>query len=319
MERAFMQNRPLAAAGAILTGMAIISVIDQFLRVIAADSSLWTFHLIRSVMMWGLALAYVVWRGTPLRVVSWRGMVFRSVFLSSAMMIYFGALAFMPVAQAAAGLFTSPIWVLVFSVVFFGLRIGVWRVLAVGLGFVGILAVLSPDPATVGPLTFVPVLAGAFYAIAMISTREWCPEEGSLEMTLAGFTAMWLWGLVGVIVVGLVGPEAPAGADGFVMRGWVWPTAEVWFWLWVQAAGSLVAVMFLTRAYQLAEASYVGVFEYALLGFSALFGWLVWGEVLGWVGLIGIAMIAAGGVIIALRSRTAPEAEANAQAVSPNG
>ena len=185
-----MQNRPLAAAGAILTGMAIISVIDQFLRVIAADSSLWTFHLIRSVMMWGLALAYVVWRGTPLRVVSWRGMVFRSVFLSSAMMIYFGALAFMPVAQAAAGLFTSPIWVLVFSVVFFGLRIGVWRVLAVGLGFVGILAVLSPDPATVGPLTFVPVLAGAFYAIAMISTREWCPEEGSLEMTLAGFTAM---------------------------------------------------------------------------------------------------------------------------------
>jgi drug/metabolite transporter (DMT)-like permease len=300
-----MQNRPLAAAGAILTGMVIISVIDQFLRVIAEGSSLWTFHLIRSAMMWAMALAFVMWRGVPLRVVSWRGLVFRSVFLSIAMMIYFGALAFMPVAQAAAGLFTSPIWVLIFSVVLFGLRIGAWRIFAVLLGFAGILAVLSPDPATVGLVTFAPVLAGAIYGIAMISTREWCPEEGTLEMTLAGFTAMWLWALGGVIVVAFLAPDAPAGPDGFLLRGWVMPTAEVWFWLVVQAAGSLVAVVFLTRAYQLAEASYVGVFEYSLLGFSALFGWLVWGEVLGWTGLAGIAAIAAGGAIIAWRGREA--------------
>jgi drug/metabolite transporter (DMT)-like permease len=285
--------------------MAIISFIDQFLRVIAEGSSLWTFHLIRSVMMWGLALAFVAWRGVPLRVVSWRGLILRSAFLSTAMMIYFGALAFMPVAQAAAGLFTSPIWVLVFSVAFFGLRIGVWRVLAVALGFAGTLMVLAPDPETVSVWIFTPVLAGAVYAVAMIATREWCPDEGSLELSLGGFTAMMIWGVLGVAVLGVVQPEAAAGAEGFLMRGWVWPDAEVWFWIVVQAVGSLVAVVFLTRAYQLAEASYVGVFEYSLLAFSAAFGWLIWGEVLGWSGYVGIVAIALGGAIIALRGKTA--------------
>ncbi len=74
-------------------------------------------------------------------------------------------------------------------------------------------------------------------------------------------------------------------------------------WTVVQAVGSLVAVLLLTRGYQLAEASLVSVFEYSVLGFSALFGWLVWGDVLGPAGLLGLALIAGAGSLIALRGR----------------
>lgn len=300
-----MQNKPLAAAGCMLGAMFIISIIDQYMPVIAESSSLWTFHVIRSIMMWAIALVFVAVRGVPLRVNAWRGLAARSVVLSTAMMIYFGALAFMPVAQAAAGLFTSPIWVLVFSVLFFGLRIGPWRVVAVAIGFSGTMMVLAPDPSDISWVALTPILAGAIYAVSAIATREWCPREGALELALGGFAAMIVWGVVGIATVSLLQPAAPDGADGFILRGWVWPNGTVWFWITIQAVFSLIAVVLMTRAYQLAEASYVGVFEYSQLGFAAFFGYLVWSHSLGVMGYIGIAAIAFAGSLIALRGRSA--------------
>ncbi len=298
-----MQNRPLAAATYVLTGMAIIGWIDQFVRVIAETSSLWSFHLMRTTMIWGLVLVWLGLSGGRLRVVNWRGLALRSGTMSIAMIIYFGALAFIPVAQAVAGLFTSPIWVLIFSVAFFGLRIGFWRVLAVVLGFAGIVLVLSPDPETLSPLVFMPVVAGAFYAVAVLGTRAWCPKDGALELSLGIFTAMAVWGGVVGVVLSLTAPDIPQGDAAFLYRGLVWPDAQALFWTFVQAIGSLIAVICLTRGYQLAEASYVTVFEYSLLIFSAVFGYMVWGDLVTPLGWLGFAMIVNAGMIIAWRAR----------------
>lgn len=306
-----MQNRPLAAAGAILTGMALIGYVDQFVRVIAQSSSLWTFHTMRTPMMWAMALAVLAVMGKRLRVVNWRGLMARALAMTLAMYIYFGALAFLPVAQASAGLFTAPIWVLIFSVTFFRLRIGVWRILAVALGFLGIVLVLLVDPQLSGgsgafnPWMLMPVLGGMLYAVGVVATREWCPHEGALEMSLAIFAMLGIGGFLVGTVLTLYGPVAPDGPDGFVLRGFVWPTLEAFWWTVAQAAFSLVAVVCLTRGYQLAEASYVTVFEYSMLIFSSAFGFWIWGDTLGWAGWLGLACIAGAGSIIAFRGRSA--------------
>lgn len=293
-----MQNKPLAAAAFILAGTATIGFIDQFIRVIAAESSLWTFHVVRSAMIWGLALVWLAASGRRLRVANWRGVIARSAIMATALVLYFGALGFMPVAEAAAGLFTSPIWMLVFSVTVFGLGVGPVRICAVLLGFAGVILVLSPDPATIEPLVFLPVLGGAFYAIGAIATREWCAGEGALTLALGSFTGQAVWGLAGLAVF-----SARGGGEGFLLQGWVTPSPEVLGWCLLQAAGSLAAVVFLTRGYQLAEASLVSVFEYSVLGFGALFGLLVWGERLAPATLAGLLAIAVAGSLIALRGR----------------
>lgn len=297
------QNRPLAAAGAILSAMAILGFVDQYVSVVAETSSLWTFHFLRSIMMFALAGVFIVVVGRRVQVTNWPGLLARSAFNSTAMMIYFGALGFMPVAQAAAGLFTAPIWILLFSVALFGLRVGPVRIVAVILGFLGVLLVLSPDPSQVTALTFVPAIAGAFYAVSAIATREWCPQEGALELTLGIFGFQMLWGLGGVVLTG--------GGDTFLTRGWVMPTPEIWGILVLQAVGSLVGVILLVRGYQLAEASLASVFEFSVLGFSALFGWLLLGQVTGPLGLFGLVLITLGGSLIALRgSGTSAEVRA---------
>lgn len=297
-------DRTLAAGGMVLVYAMLIGFTDNFVRVIAAEGGLWQFHATRSVMAWALLLALMIPFGLRLKPVNLRAVMARSAIHGCAMLIYFGALAFLPVAQVAAGLFTAPIFVLLISRFAYGHHIGPVRILAVAVGFLGVVLVLGPEAmGGASVAAFLPVLAGALYALGNIATREWCPDE-SAETLLGGFfAALGLLGLIGMIVLQFWPVAVPEGTAGFVQRGPVWPTASFLFWTFVQAAGSLLGVGMMIRAYQLADASRVSVFEYVILPASALWGWLIWGELLTPLAALGMGLIAAAGIMIALRSR----------------
>ena len=223
-------------------------------------------------------------------------------------MIYFGSLAFLPVAQVAAGLFTAPIFVLLISRFVYGHPIGWVRVVAVATGFLGVGMVLGPEAiATLSLPALMPVVAGAFYAMGNIATREWCAEETTETLTLGFFAGIGLLGVLGLILLGLFPQPVPDGTAGFLARGWVWPSGQFYLWTFVQAAGSLIAVAMLMRAYQIAEASRVSVFEYLNLPLAAFWGWLLWGETLGSMAVFGMVLITLAGAMIALRAGQSPE------------
>jgi drug/metabolite transporter (DMT)-like permease len=207
----------------------------------------------------------------------------------------------------AAGLFTAPIFTLLISRFAYGQRIGPVRILAVAIGFLGVLLVLRPGHASAfGPATFLPAAAGALYALGNIATRTWCAGERA-EVMLAGFfVALGTFGLLGMGALALWQPAVPEGQEGFVLRGMVWPTGRFLFWTFVQAAGSLVAVGMMIRAYQVADAGRVAILEYVILPASAFWTWVIWGETLGPVAIAGIFLIFAAGLIITLRGRQGP-------------
>ncbi|MDP3959959.1 MAG: DMT family transporter [Pseudorhodobacter sp.] len=297
-------NRTLTAAGMILVYASVIGFGDNFVRVVAAEGGLWQFHATRTAM--ALVLVGLLMRplGLRLRPVKLGAVVARSTIHGISMLIYFGCLAFLPVAQVAAGLFTAPIFVLLISRFAYGHHIGPVRIAAVGVGFVGVILVLGPSAmsgASVAAL--LPVAAGALYALGNIATREWCAGESAETLLVAFFVALGVLGLAGLAVLAVVPVAVPEGAAGFVQRGWVWPSGTFYFWTFVQAAGSLVGVGLMIRAYQIAAASRVSVFEYIILPASALWGWLIWGEVLLLSAGVGMGLIALAGGMIALRAR----------------
>ncbi|MEL5879601.1 DMT family transporter [Cereibacter sphaeroides] len=298
------QDRTRAAAGFILLYAVVIGFTDNYVRVIADEAGLWQFHLTRSVMALAILAAVAPALGLRLRPVDWRRVAARSAIHGTAMLIYFGALAFLPVAQVAAGLFTAPIFVLVISRFVYGERIGPVRVLAVLTGFAGVLLVLGPEAmAGASFAAGLPVLAGLLYGMGNIATRAWCPQESAATLLGGFFVALGVLGAAGLAVLALVPLPVPAGPDGFVMRGFVVPSRDFWFWTFVQAAGSLFAVGMMIRAYQVATASRVSVFEYVILPASAVWGWLLWAERLSPVAAAGMALIALAGIAIALGSR----------------
>lgn len=301
--QADIKNSPVAAAAFMVAAMALIGVIDNFIVRLADTIGLWQFHVVRSSMMLPIVfLMSVVGLGRfgPRRV--W-AVVVRSLLIATAMLFYFSALALMPIAQALAGLFTSPIFILLITGLGMGQRIGPWRILAVALGFTGILFVLQPDPQDFDWKILIPVVGGFFYALAAIATRSLCGGESTVAL-LGGMTiALGLMGAVGLAVLSLYPMDSVPGPEGFVTRGWVWPMDDALVWVVVQAVGSVTAVFMLIKAYQLGEPSYVAVFEYSVMIFGPVFAWAVLGQGLGLWQMAGIGLIALAGSIIALRSK----------------
>jgi len=297
-------DRTLAAAGLILVYAMVIGFTDNFVAVIAGEAGLWQFHFSRTVMAMVLLLALVPVMGLRLRPRSWRAVVARSAIHGIGILIYFGALAFLPVAIVAAGLFTAPIFVLLISWLAYGQHIGPFRIAAVALGFLGVILVLGPSALSGASLAAVlPVAAGLMYAMGNIATRRWCAGE-SAETLLAGFfVALGVLGALGMAVLWLLPLPVPEGAEGFLLRGMVWPSGVFLWWTFVQAAGSLLGVGLMIRAYQIADAGRVSVLEYVILPASAFWTWAIWGDTLSGMAWAGMALIVAAGMLIALRAR----------------
>jgi drug/metabolite transporter (DMT)-like permease len=298
------QDRTLSAAGAILIYALLIAYADNYVRVIAVEGGLWQFHATRAMIAIGLIAVLARLAGRRLRPVSWRAVTARSAIHGFAMLIYFGCLAFLPVAQVAAGLFTAPIFVLLISRFLYGHTIGPVRIAAVGIGFIGVVLVLGPT-ALAGATwaALLPILAGAMYAMGNVATREWCGGETAETLLTGFFVALGIFGGIGLMVLAILPVHVPAGADGFVQRGWVPPSATFLFWVTVQAVVSVIGVGLMIKAYQIADAGRVSVFEYIILPASALWGWLLWAEVPTLQAMVGMALITAAGAMIALRSR----------------
>lgn len=300
-----MDNRPVAAAVSILGAMAVIGFIDSFVVVIAAEAGVWQFHFVRSLMALPMILV-VGWMGLGhVRPVNRAGVIGRSATLTVSMMLYFASLGALPIAQVVAGLFTAPIFVLLLSGLVLRQRIGPVRIAAGATGFVGVLLILKPDHAALSLSTLMPILAGFFYAVTALATRTWCRHENALTLVAGSFAGLGLAGAAGLIVLAVLPQDAGQGANAFLATGWVAPTGVFLFWTLVQAVGSILAVFLIVRAYQLGEASYVGIFEYSLLVFVAGWSFVLFGEVIDPLAALGILLIVASGAVIALRSRAA--------------
>ncbi len=294
-------NRTLAALGLILVYAAMLGWVDNYVRLIAAEGGLWQFHATRTAIALGLAALAAPVLGLRLRPRRPRAVALRSLIHAGAILTYFGSLAFLPVAVAAAGLFTAPIFVALIGRFAYGHRVGATGWAAIAAGFSGALLVVAPEgPGGLSPAALLPVAAGALYGLGNLATREWCKGESAVTLTLGFFLAIGLVGLAGMAVLALWPQPVPEGAEGFLLRGPVRPSGSFLFWTAMQAAASLVGVSLMVRAYQIAPAAPVSVFEFAFLPFSALFGWLIWGDRIAPVATAGMALIVLAGAVILL-------------------
>lgn len=291
-----------AAALTMLAAMMVIGCIDNFIALIAREAGLWQFQILRAAMGLPLVvLASFIGFGTLWALRLW-AVALRSFFVAFAMLFYFGSLAFMPLAQALAGLFTSPIFILLITAFILREPVGPARIFAVIIGFIGILLVLDSDWATLNWTSFLPVVGGLFYAMGAVATRQLCEGESTLSMLSM---LLIIQAIIGVIALGVLGQfelAVPDGAAGFIQRGWVWPVTAALPFIFLQAVGSVLGVGLIIRAYQLGSASYVAVYEYSVFISGPFFAWILFGQTVTVVQTGGILLVAAAGIVIARRS-----------------
>ena len=192
---------------------------------------------------------------------------------------------------------------LIFSVIIFKIRIGIFRILAVILGSIGVYVLLKPEFSEFNLLQIIPVLGGMFYAMAVLSTRYFCSEESAIGLTLAYLCAIGIIGAIVATTLSLFPTIQNNPSEMFYfLEGWRPVSIKFLVWITIQAILTVVALAFMTKAYQMTDTSILAVYEYGFLVFAALWGWVLWSTVLGLSEVIGITFIIVAGIIIITRS-----------------
>ena len=268
---------------------------------VSDDVGVGQFHFSRS--LFAVSMVAILGKFLGLSVIPrlWKPVLVRTLFMVIAIFLYFSVMPMMAIAEAGAGLFTSPIFVLIFSAILFRERIGWRRILAVVMGSCGVLLILRPGSDGFSLYHLIPVLSGASYAFGSIITFRYLSDESPLAILMSFIVAIGLCG--GAFATGLtvVPPSQELIAQApFLFRGW--QMVDVWFWIWmaVIAIGACVALSMMTRAYQIAQTSYAAIYEYAYLISVGFFGWAFWGVVPDILSTAGIVLIIFAGVLIVL-------------------
>jgi len=173
---------------------------------------------------------------------------------------WFHGIALIPLTEVFAIEFTVPIWTAILATLILGERMNRLRVLAIILGFAGILVILRPGIATVSPGALAVLSGAAAYAIAHVLTKRLSATQTPL--------AILFYMTVIQLPLGLV----------LALPHWVWPSTHLYPWIAVVALTALSAHYCMARAFRLADATVVVPMDFVRLPLISVVGVVFYGE-----------------------------------------
>lgn len=292
-------NTPLAA-GIITLAVLMLALGDAAIKGMSVDLVLWQIFVLRSLaalpVLW-VVLRFVMKQSRLMpKSIGW--VAARSLMLTFMWVLYYAALPYLDLSVAAAAYYTLPIFITLFSAWFARERVPPKGWLAVFLGFVGVLVILRPVSDGFTPYALLPLISAVLYALSMILTRTKCRGEDPLVLSAALNVGFVVVGTSATVLLPIFG-----GNDmdlGFLASDWSPMDGYAAEAIGLMVVAILVGSIGAAVAYQIGKPSVVGTFDFSYVGFATLAGVVFFGERPDIWSLLGIALIAAAG-LIALR------------------
>lgn len=230
-------------------------------------------------------LGLYIWRTTGFEVLKTRrpfGHLTRSVVGLTGMVCGFSAVQHLPLTEATALQFASPLFMTALSALLLAEPVGRHRWAAVIVGFIGVMIMARPVP---GEMNVVGVTFGILSALgaagAMVAIRQIADTE-------RGPTIVFYFTLCGTVL----------GLAGSLIGGWTVPDAATLGLLVLAGLIGGVGQLFLTEALRVAPIGVVAPFDYTQLVWATVLGLVIWGELPHPATLVGAVIVAASGVYI---------------------
>lgn len=280
-------NRSATLAGIALMLLAVwlFSFGDALGKFIVATYSVGQLLLLRALASF-ILLSPAIWHHrAAFRDIQRPGLqVVRVVLSTVEVAAFFAASVYLPLADVITYYLAAPIFVTAASAIFLGERVGWRRWSAIVVGFAGVLIALRPSAEAISWPALIALSGSASFAALMIITRS-LRGTPDIVLTSAQFAGTLLFGLV----------VAPFG--------WITPTLPDFGLFAVAGCISIAAALCVNRSLKLAPASAVVPYQYTMIIWAVIFGYMVFGDVPSMAMLVGAAVIILAGLYIFLRER----------------
>jgi drug/metabolite transporter (DMT)-like permease len=276
----------VAGIGLMLFAVLMFSANDVLGKWLVATYSVGQVLLFRSAAAW-IVLSPLVARAGPKIIVNaprpW--LQFLRVLLSTGeVACFYLAVTVLPLADTMTYYLATPIYVTLLAALILKERVGWRRWSAVLVGFVGVLIALQPSSASFGWPALVALLGSVLFAFLMIVTRT---LRGTPDLTMVA------WQFACSLIVGLAwAPFQWVPFNGYDM-----------FLIGLVGVVGMLAMVCVNRSLKLAPASVVVPYQYTMIVWAVVFGYLVFGDVPSWAVVTGATIIIAAGLYIFFREQ----------------
>ena len=190
------------------------------------------------------------------------------------------ALRELPLAVVVSLSYAAPLFITVLSIFLLSEKVGVFRWVAVLIGFIGVIIIAEPGFKGMNYLYFLPLIFCIGMAFVTITIRKLSTTE-----------PIWLISIFFTITISIAGLAT-------IPMGWVMPNFQDFVLLALIGVTGGSANLFLTQSYKLSEVSLVAPLKYLALIFAIIFGYLIWNEIPTVKTLIGASLVIFASLII---------------------
>ena len=209
----------------------------------------------------------------------------RGAALVGSSLLFISGLRYLPIAEASATGFVSPLFVTALSIIFLSEKVGVRRWLATATGLLGVLIILRPGGSAFHPAAFFPLVSALAWAATLIMTRMMSGKEHAI-------TIMTYSSIAGVAILSMMVPFF-----------WVTPSWQAIALGVLIGVASTAGQWIVVLAFRYADASVLAPFSYTQLVWVSILGFLVFGELPDVWTVVGAAFIVGSGLYTAHRER----------------
>lgn len=281
----------------VLSALAL-TMMSASLKLVSARYPTGELVFFRSAFALVPLLLWLGWQGdliSAVRTHNFRGHLKRGTFGSAGMFSGFLALSYLPLHDAIAIGYATPLIVVVLAALVLKETVRAYRWTAVVVGFIGVLIMLSPH---LGVVSGTAKISGTSTIGALLALVGACCSAGA-TIQVRRLTASEKTGAI-VLYFSLL--TTVLGLSTIVL-GWRAPSWEDFLLFVLIGILGGIGQILLTQCYRFADASIIAPFEYTTMIWALLFGWFIFGELPTTAVLIGAAIVAAAGLSVLMRER----------------
>ena len=290
----------------ILIAMMVFSVQDGIMKYIFNFVSLYEVYLIRTLVSFGLILIFLK--------LTKKKIVFKTQYplltFCRVILFFFGfssfyiSLTVLPLGFATALFFVTPFLITIFAHFFLKEEIGIRRWSAVVVGFIGVYITLNPDFNNFNYLSLLPILCAFCYSLSMIIIKKTSEKDSVYTQTFTFYFGAIIFSTIFYFLIGdgqYNTSDHPASQ--FIFREWFVDLESSILFMATTGLTATVAFLLLFTAYSIASPAVVSPFEYSILLWSPLIGWIYFNEIPSLNTVIGILIIVSSGIYIFMREK----------------
>lgn len=284
----------------------VFSVQDGIMKYIFNFVSLYEVYLIRTLVSFGLILIFLK--------LTKKKIVFKTQYplltFCRVILFFFGfssfyiSLTVLPLGFATALFFVTPFLITIFAHFFLKEKIGIRRWSAVVVGFIGVYITLNPDFNNFNYLSLLPILCAFCYSLSMIIIKKTSDKDSVYTQTFTFYLGAIIFSTIFYFIMGdgqYNTSDHPASQ--FIFREWFVDLESSILFMVATGLTATAAFLLLFTAYRIASPAVVSPFEYSILLWSPLIGWIYFNEIPSLNTVIGILIIVSSGIYIFVREK----------------